>query len=118
MRLERISALLKIEISRILRQTINDPKIGFISIIEIKLSKDLGIAKVYYSQIGTEQEKEETLERLKKVRGVIKGELGRVLHLKTIPNLRFVYDASLEKGVDLVQKINDLNVQKTNTHDT
>ena len=118
MRLERISALLKVEISRILRQTINDPKIGFISIIEIKLSKDLGIAKVYYSQIGTEQEKEDTLARLKKVRGVIKGELGRVLHLKTIPNLRFVFDPSLEKGVDLVQKINNLNVQKTNIHDT
>ena len=117
MRLERVSALLKIEISRILRVTINDPKIGFISIIEVKLSKDLGIAKVFYSQIGTEKEKEETLERLKKVRGVIKGELGRVLHLKTIPNLRFVFDPSLEKGADLVNKINQLNIHKAKNQD-
>ena len=108
-RLARVSALIKVELSRIIRERINDSRIGFISIVDIELSKDLAYAKVFYSQIGTEKEKQETLKGLLAAKRFLKGELGKVLHLKTIPNLRFFLDDSIERGSNMLEKMKKLD---------
>ena len=108
-RIKRVEALIKEEIASILHKKIHNTRIGFVSIIDIKISKDLSHARVFYSQIGTEDEKEETFKNLKKAAKFIKGEVGKVIRVKTIPNLRFIPSDSLEKGSELVRKINALN---------
>ena len=108
-RLKRVSSLIKSEISRIIREDVDSEDIGFISITEVAVSKDIRHAWIYYSQIGTEEEKERTKNRLYKSRKFIKGKLGSVIEMKTVPDLHFKYDTSLERGVALVSKINTLN---------
>ncbi len=108
-RLKRVASLIKSEIARIIRQDLHDDGIGFISITEVAVSKDIRHAWIYYSQIGTDEEKELTKQRLYKSRKFIKGKLGDVIEMKTVPDLHFKFDTSIERGVEIVSKINDLS---------
>ena len=108
-RLDKVKSLLKKEISTILTHKINDSRIEFISIIHIDISPDLRNAKIYYSTFGDEEKRKKTHFALKDASKFIKGELGKVLQFTVVPNLRFIYDNSLEKGSEIVNKINSLN---------
>ena len=107
----RFVNVLKTEISTILRKHINDSRIGFVSITDIKLSPDFKYARILYSQIGSESEKKHTLKALNRAASFIKFEIGKIIKLRTIPTIKFEFDDSLEKGVVLVNKINNLQIQ-------
>ena len=108
----RIESLIRECVSEILRRTINNEKIGFISITGVKLSSDGSYAWIYYSQIGTEEEKRKTKYALKSASKFIKGEFGKMVRIKTVPNMRFTYDDSLERGVHIIQKLNELSPEQ------
>ncbi|MDI6829651.1 MAG: 30S ribosome-binding factor RbfA, partial [Armatimonadota bacterium] len=76
-RLERVKELLKSEISEIIRREIKDPRLGFVTITDAEVSKDLRHAKIYVSVLGDEQQKQETLNILQAAAGFIRGEFGR-----------------------------------------
>ena len=109
-RMKRVEALMLQSIPTIITQKINDERIGFISFTSAEISRDLSVAKVYYSQIGTDEQKAETFKGLCSSAGAIKGYLSKILQLKRIPNIRFFYDDSLERGVATVKQIQDLNI--------
>ena len=107
-RLDRVASLLKKEIAEILQKKVNDQRIGFVSIIDIKLSPDLSIAWIYYSHLGSEEDLKRTRRGLNSAKHFIRLELAKVYRGQTLPELRFVFDDSIQKGVDLVNKINSL----------
>ena len=104
----RIESLLKEEISRIIQKDFRS-NLGLISITGIKLAKDLSSAIVYYSHFGSEPEQKKSLEKLRKSTSFIKGELGKHIRLKRIPNLSFRLDDSLERGFNIVNKLKDVS---------
>ena len=104
----RIESLLKQEISRIIQQDFRS-NLGLISITGIKIAKDLSSATVFYSHLGTETEQKKSFEKLSKSTSFIKGELGKHIRLKRIPNLIFRLDNSIERGFNLLQKLNKMN---------
>lgn len=108
-RIIRIESLLKQEISRVIHQDFRD-NLGLISITHIKIAKDLSLATVYYSHFGDEKEQQRSLEKLNKSCGFIKGMIGKDIRLKRIPNLRFRLDHSLERGFNVVDQLNRLNL--------
>tara|TARA_E500000178_G_scaffold317583_1_gene338241 strand:+ start:244 stop:582 length:339 start_codon:yes stop_codon:yes gene_type:complete len=108
-RVKRLESLLKNEISSILTKKINDMRIGFISITDIKISKDNKDAWVYYSQIGSEEEKLKSKKGLSSATKFIHAELSRSIRYMPIPKLHFRFDDSLERGSDIINKINKLN---------
>ena len=107
-RMIRVESLLKQEISRIIQQDFRS-NLGLISITGIKIAKDLSNATVYYSHMGSESEKRKSFEKLSKSTSFIKGELGKHIRLKRIPNLTFRLDDSLERGFNIVNKLNQVN---------
>lgn len=109
-RQKKISSLLKTEISALLLKKINDSRIGFISITEVKISSDFRQAWVYYSQIGSESQKAETKKGLSSATKFIHSELSKKIRYMAVPKIHFRFDDSLEKGVDIVNKINELNL--------
>jgi ribosome-binding factor A len=109
MRLERIASFIKREVSDIIRNKLSNQKIGFVTITHIKITKDLSSAKIYYSQLGSDAEKKNTLARLKNAAVFVKYELGKVLQTKTVPNLIFVFDKSIEQGVQVINKLNEIS---------
>lgn len=96
-RSDRIADLIKEEISTMLVMgEVNDPRIGFITITKVILSDDLRHAKVFFSSIGTEDEKKASEIGLQSAGGYIKRALAKRLDLKHIPNVVFKYDDSIE----------------------
>jgi len=107
-RIEKVSNLLKEEISNYLIKEIKDPRVHFVTILRVKVSADLHNAKVYYSVYGSEEEKKEAKKGIESASEYIRHLLkGRVI-LKWIPKLNFIYDDSIEYAArieELIKKV-------------
>lgn len=98
-RTDKLDSLLLKEISSIIMFELNDPKVGFVTVSEVRVSPDLASARVYVSFMGKGYMKRDGLEALKRSKGYIKSTLARRLKLRKIPDLIFVSDDSLEKAL-------------------
>jgi ribosome-binding factor A len=97
---ERISKL----VAEMLERRVKDPRLGFVTVTETKLTADLRDATVFYTVFGSPQEREETAAALRSATGIIRTEVGRQLGLRHTPSLTFVADAL----PDSAQRIEDL----------
>jgi ribosome-binding factor A len=100
-RATRVADLLKEEISEMLCKEVKDPHIGFITITDVDLSKDLKHAQVFYTILGDEQQAEESADALSRVSSFIKKQLGKRLRMRYIPEIIFKYDHSLAYGTKI-----------------
>ncbi len=100
-RLNRVEEACKEELSEILQREIKDPRVGFVTITEVKLSADLRHARVYVSILGTEDECRESLSGLDSARGYLRSCLGRHLRLKYLPEIEFVHEHVAEEALRL-----------------
>ena len=106
LRNERVRKTLMKEIADILQREIRDSRIsGLVSILDVEVSHDNSFAKVYYSVFGGEEgSKEKTMEAIKEHTPKIRYEVGKRIRLRLTPELRFVYDDSIERG----SKVNEI----------
>ncbi|MDO8445296.1 MAG: 30S ribosome-binding factor RbfA [Deltaproteobacteria bacterium] len=111
-RKDRVGDLLHQEISQLLIKGVKDPRIGFVTITGVEVSDDLKEAKVYYSVIGTDEEKKAAEIGLKSSAGFIRKELRKVLALRHIPNLHFRFDSSLEYGARIERILREVKVEE------
>mgnify|MGYP001310015281 CR=1 FL=1 len=111
-RIKKLESLLKNEISSILSKKINDSRIGFISITYIKISSDCKHAWVYYSQIGSDTEKDACKKGLSSATKFIHSEISKSIRYMAIPKIHFRFDNSIERGVSLIQQMNDLKTDE------
>ena len=109
-RMERINVLLRQEISRVVAGELRDPRLSsMVSVTRVDSSPDLRRARAYVSVFGGESEKRSTMKALQSAAGFIhKSVRGRVA-LKAIPSLDFALDESIERGAELLQKIDEVN---------
>lgn len=111
-RSERVEELIREEICEILREKVSDPRIGFVSITEVKISPDLKNASIYVSIFGDEKKKAEAMQGLYSATGFIRGELGHMLELRETPQIRFVRDDSIERGSRVLHIMSKLEHEK------
>ncbi|MFW5992283.1 MAG: 30S ribosome-binding factor RbfA [Halanaerobiaceae bacterium] len=113
-RARRLGELIKQEISDIILKEVKDPRIGFVSITDVEVSGDLRHANVFVSVYGTEKEKKETMEGLKKANGFIRKLIGERITVYHTPELFFKYDQSIEHGVYISQLIDEVKKDNNN----
>lgn len=102
----RIAAEMQRVISDIIRSDLKDPRIPLMtSVITVKLAKDLRYAKVYCSVYGTEEERREAMKALENSAGFIRREIGQRMIIRTLPELTFCLDDSIEKGAYMTELI-------------
>ena len=87
---------------------LKDPRIGMVTVTDVRVSPDLGEARVFVSVLGNEKKRAATLAGLESARGVLQGKINRELSLRRTPTLTFSYDASVEHGVRMTKLIDDL----------
>ena len=97
-RAARVGEQLKKELSQLLQQELKDPRIGFVTITSVEMSRDLEHAKVFVSVMGDEEQKKKTLEGLEKAKGFLRSEAGRRLGIRRTPEIVFKLDHSIEHG--------------------
>src|SRR5690625_5435553 len=108
-RANRVAEQIKIEISDIINNKIKDPRIGFLTITDVEVTGDLQQAKVFFSVLGDEEEREETLLGLSKANGFIRSEIGQRIRLRKVPEIIFEYDVAHEYGNNIDRKSTRLN---------
>ena len=105
-RAERVSNLIRQEISELLQEQVNDPRLsGLISVTKVSTSPDLKQAKVFVSVLGEQANKNEILQGFKSASGFFRRELSRRLILRLIPELSFDFDDSIEHGSNILKLI-------------
>lgn len=106
---DKISGIIQKEVSEIIQFSLKDPKIGFITITDVKTTNDLSIAKVYVSFLGQNARKDAGMKALDRSKGFIRSELAKKLSIRKVPSLIFLEDTSLEKGNKIERIIADMN---------
>jgi ribosome-binding factor A len=107
-RSEKVADLIQKEISQMLRRTIKDPRIGFVTITRVEVSEDCRSAKVYFSVAGTPEERERSMKGLDSARGYVRRELGKRIRLRYTPEIMFRFDPSIEYAIHIGEVIEQL----------
>jgi ribosome-binding factor A len=107
----RVAHHIQEELGRILARGLKDPRVGFVTITGVELSPDLRYGKVYYSVLGSEEEKQQTAEGLQAASGFLKREVAKALSLRYVPELRFLYDDSAERGARIEELLREVRRQ-------
>ena len=95
MRLQRVNQLIREEISHLIQRELKDPRLGFVTVTEVDVAKDLRTAKVYVSVLGSETQWQSSLQALESARGFIRSWLLPRLRLRAVPHLTFLPDRSM-----------------------
>ena len=121
-RINRVSEEIKKEISDIIANEVKDPRIpDMLSILEADVAKDFGHAKIYYSVLCSDEEKNQAEKALNSASGFIRRELGNRIKLRRIPELHFIADNSIERVIHMNKLISDTmkdDISRKNTLNT
>jgi ribosome-binding factor A len=99
--------MIKRDLAEILQREMRDPRLALVSVTDVDVARDFTIAKVFISVIGTPQEKADALKALQGAAGFLRGQLGRMLDLRTVPTLVFRYDTGIERGVRMFELLRE-----------
>jgi len=86
---------------------VNDPRASFITITRVVLSPDIGFAKIFYSVLGGEADKNKAEHMLQSAGGFIQRQVARVLETRRVPHLRWIFDGSTEQAADMDRLIRE-----------
>ncbi len=105
----RVNTEVQRELSNILRGGIKDPRVSpWTSVVAVEVAPDLKTSKAYISVLGDEKAQADTIAGLQSAEGYIRRELARTLNLRNTPEIRFVLDQSIEYGVNMSKKIDEV----------
>ena len=107
-RSDRVAEQRRRDLADLIRSELKDPRVGMISLTDVQLTPDYAHAKVFFTTLQSEH-LEEIQVGLKRASGFLRRELGRRIHIHTLPELHFVYDNSIERGASLSLLINEAN---------
>ena len=120
---QKVGQLIQKELGNLLIEGLKDPRIGFATVTEVRVTGDLRQAKVFISVYGSEQERQDSLEGFLAAAGFLKRALSRSLRLRFMPDLLFELDTSLDQAQRLDEIIyaieaGELEIPETEVHET
>jgi len=101
----RVAEQIQRELAELIRTELKDPRVAMITLTGVEVTADYAHAKVFYTLLGTAEQHSETEKGLKQASGFLRSQLARRIKLHSIPQLNFIYDASVERGFALSQLI-------------
>jgi ribosome-binding factor A len=115
-RSDRVAEQVRRDLAELIQGELKDPRVGMISLTEVELTPDYAHAKVFFTTLDSEH-LEETQSGLRRAAGFLRRELGKRIHIHTLPELHFIYDSSIERGASLTQLIAEANALSDQTPD-
>jgi len=96
-RSQRVAGSLRRELAKLIQMEVKDPGVGFIGLSDVEVSRDLAHAKVFVTVFETDKA-ESSLKALKRAKGFLRTRLGQEMRIRSVPELHFHHDASVETG--------------------
>lgn len=114
-RVERVAALIRREMSELLRSGIKDQRVqqGLVSITDVEVAGDLQHCRVFVSVLGSDSERDQALAGLKSAAPYVKGELARRLQMRRTPEVIFQLDRALERGTSVLGLLHRLEEERS-----
>jgi len=104
-RSERVAGQIRRELAQLIQQEVRDPDIGFISLSDVEVTRDLAHAKVFITVFENEKA-DSTIKALKGAAKYLRHRLSQEMRIRSVPELHFHHDASVETGQKMDQLIN------------
>ncbi len=105
---ERVSSQMQKELALVLQRDVDDPRLGFVTVNEVTLSKDLAVAKVYVTVLNTDETgKKHNIDVLNELAPVIRHDVAKRMRLRHISELRFYYDNSFDTGMRVAELLSE-----------
>ena len=98
-RSRRVGEQIQRELAELIQRELKDPRIGFVTVSAVEVSRDMTHAKVYVTELTQQANHKEMLAALGHASGFLRRELGQRMRLRTVPELHFIYDKSIEEAV-------------------
>jgi ribosome-binding factor A len=111
-RLQRVNQLIREEISHLIQRELKDPRLGFVTVTEVDVAKDLRTAKVYVSVLGSDSQWQSSLQALESARGYIRSWLLPRLRLRSVPHLTFHPDRSMAHAAHIQTVLEGLKTEE------
>jgi ribosome-binding factor A len=112
LRHDKVVVVLKREISNILHDELKDKRLGFVTVTRAELTPDLRYAKIFYSVLGEEKERENTKKALDSANAFIRRLIAKRIELRFVPEIVFKLDRSVEYSVRIQEELDKLGEQK------
>ncbi len=106
-RMRRVDEAVRAVLSDAIASDVKDPRVGFVTVTQVKTSPDLRHARVYVSVLGNESVRAESLEGLRSAHGFLQRRVAAELTLKHTPSLTFQYDDSVDRGMRISQLLDE-----------
>jgi ribosome-binding factor A len=117
-RIERLNSVIQLEISQLLHEQVNDPRLtSLISITKVSTSSDLRHTKVFISTFGDKVDKKEILQGFTAASGFLRYQLATRLQLKHMPELSFHLDDSIERAAEILKLIDEVSSKDAENED-
>ena len=104
-RSSRLGDQIQRDLSELIRLEVRDPRVGLVTITEVEVSRDLSHAKVYVTALSGAEQAAQSIQALQRAAGFLRSRLAQGIKARTVPELHFVYDESVERGVHLSRLI-------------
>ena len=111
-RSSRIADQIQRDLSEAIRTELKDPRVGMVTITAVEVSRDLSHARVFVTSLAGVEAMEESLGALRHAAGFLRSRLAHTLSVRTVRELQFVYDESVERGIRLSRLIDEANQPK------
>ena len=98
-RIRRVDEAIRQVLADVLAGELADPRVGFVTVTDVKTSPDLRAARVFVSVLGDQEAREDSLAGLRSAHGRLQGAVASQLHLKRTPTLEFVYDSTTDRAL-------------------
>ena len=109
---DRVAEQIRQAIGELLTREVQDPGIGFVTITRVKVSPDLQMARVYYTQIGDDKARKQTEKALARVTPFLRRQVGSRVRLRRVPELVFHFDESVENQDRIERILLDLEAER------
>ncbi len=117
-RSQRVADQIQKDLAELIAMELKDPRVGMVTLTEVQLTPDYAHAKIFFTTlIDDPAAVQKTLDGLHKASGFLRAQLGRRLHIHTLPELHFVYDISPSRGAALSKLIDEANATRASDAD-
>ena len=106
-RSSRLGEQIQRDLSELIRTQVKDPRVGLVTITDVEVSRDLSHARVYVTSLDEAIARNDTLRALQHAAGFLRWQLSRSLSVRSVPELHFEYDESVERGIRVSRLIDE-----------
>ncbi len=111
-RTDRVGSQLQRELAQLIRDEMDDPRIGMVTIQAVKVVRDFSHATVYFTAMAAQMENKEIAKLLNEAAPFFRHKLGHRINIRTLPQLHFIHDGSVEEGARLSALIDEVAAQE------